>query len=489
MSTIIVNGTGEKKQFSFDPGDNLLEILRAHGENLPAPCGGQGRCGKCLVRLAERGVTKTVLACCTVPAGDCEVWMPEEQSDPGWNEAQTQLPLSREKEGLGAAVDLGTTTVAVRLYDRENGICLGSASRWNAQKSCGADVISRIGYCMEQKNGLQALSGVIRQQITEMILALCRGAKQPFSGVKEIFLAGNTVMQHLFAGISPESIAKAPFLPATRFEEPIRDTLEGVPVRYAPCVAGYVGGDITAGLLALGLHHSKENALFLDVGTNGEMALGGADGWLCCAVASGPAFEGAEMECGMPAAEGAINRVDLTEDGLSYQVIGGGEPQGICGSGLLDLVACLLELGWIDESGFLEPDEAGRPRFSLTETVYLTQRDIRQLQLAKAAVAAGIRRLTEQAPSPDVLYLAGGFGNRLRPESAIRIGMLPKELRDCIVPAGNTSLAGAEQALCSETQRLALAEIQRKCRYLELSEDALFEEYFTEEMCFPEVEE
>ena len=253
-------------------------------------------------------------------------------------------------------------------------------------------------------------------------------------------------------------------------------------------MAGYVGGDITAGLLSTGLHEKAGKSLFIDVGTNGEMALGGRDGFVCCAVASGPAFEGAGIERGMSASFGAIHRVELTDGGLTYEVLGGGEAEGICGSGLLDLVACLLELGYLDESGCLAEDEHGEAVFYLTEKVYITQKDVRQLQLAKAAVAAGIKRLmqSEHATFSDIdaLYLAGGFGNRLRPESAVRIGMLPREL--LAVPCGNSALAGAEAALLNPAARETLREIQANCRYLELSSDAAFNDLFIEEMSFPE---
>ena len=221
------------------------------------------------------------------------------------------------------------------------------------------------------------------------------------------------------------------------------------------------------------------------------MALGGADGFTACAVASGPAFEGAEISCGMPAADGAIYAVERTAEGLQYSVLGGGEAKGLCGSGLLDLAACLLELGYIDESGCLAEAENGEAVFFLTDRVYLTQRDVRQLQLAKAAVAAGMRLLLRGQrlgwDDLDALYLAGGFGNRLRVESAIRIGMLPRALADRIVPVGNAGLAGAAQALLCPDARETLRAIGRSCRYLELSASPEFNDAFVEEMSFPEV--
>ena len=301
---------------------------------------------------------------------------------------------------------------------------LQTCSGWNAQAPYGADVISRIQYTLEKPDGLPELSRRIREQIWALVSdALARSGRTPGT-LREITLAGNTVMQHLFAGYSVRGIAAAPFRPETLFAAPGDETLHGVPVHFAPCVAGYVGGDITAGLLAAGLAELPGENLFLDIGTNGEMALGGRGGFVCCAVASGPAFEGAGITCGMPGVDGAISRVRY-DRGFLYDVIGGGEPKGLCGSGLLDLTAVLLRLGVIAPGGRLLPpedapmplrryltrDDDGNGRFHLTPEVSLTAADVRNLQLAKAAVAAGIRVLLQQrgiAPEQvDGVYLAG----------------------------------------------------------------------------------
>ena len=280
-------------------------------------------------------------------------------------------------------------------------------------------------------------------------------------------------------------------------------------LRYAPCVAGYVGGDITAGLLASGLYERQERSLFLDIGTNGEMALGGAEGFLCCAVASGPAFEGAGISCGMAGTDGAVSHVRWNGREPELEVIGGGEPRGLCGSGLIDLLALLTEKRMISAYGLLlGPEEApegyerwlgeddnGNGIFYLTadRRVYLTAGDVRQLQLAKAAVAAGIAVLLRKAglrPSQlDRLYLAGGFGTYMDVSSAAAIGMLPQELTERTVLLGNASLAGARLALLNPEAREQLLEIQRSCRYLELSGDADFNREFPEQMLFDEEDE
>ena len=491
MSTLVVQKSHKKSVIAFTPGANLLELLQKNGYAVTAPCGGHGRCGKCRVELTENGITKTVLACKTFPHTDCLVTLPEEYGDLSWNDAALPTGRTEGRAGHGAAVDLGTTTVAVSLYRLSDHSVLGHASQWNAQRCCGADVITRIDYCMKNADGLARLCQMIRSQIKEMLTALCRENHMDYHDLTEIVVAGNTVMQHIFANLSPINMAAAPFTPLSLFDDDAAWELYGVPVYLAPCMAGYVGGDITAGLLHAGLYERSGKSLFIDVGTNGEMVLGGRDGFLACAVASGPAFEGAEISCGMPADRGAVYSVTLTEDGLAYQVLGGGEARGLCGSGLLDLVACLLELGYIDESGRLAEEENGEAVFRLTDNVFLTQRDVRQFQLAKAAIAAGIRlvlrRENLKCEDLDMLYLAGGFGNRLRVESAIKIGMLPRALADRILPVGNAALAGAQQALLEPDVRQTLRSIQKNCRYIELSTAPDFNDIFVEEMTFPEV--
>ncbi|MBO5544152.1 MAG: DUF4445 domain-containing protein, partial [Oscillospiraceae bacterium] len=319
--------------------------------------------------------------------------------------------------------------------------------------------------------------------------------------LQTLFIAGNTVMQHLYAGISPAGIAVAPFRPAVFFtgDEP---TEPGI--RYAPCVAGYIGGDITAGLLASGLHHSRQTALFLDIGTNGEMALRLEDGFLGCAVASGPAFEGAGIACGMPGIAGAVSHVRWTGKKPEFDVIGDAPPQGLCGSGLIDLLAVLLEKGIVSGSGMLYgPDEApdgyedwlgedetGHAVFYLTgdHKVFLTAADVRKLQLAKAAVSAGIAVLLKEADRKaedlDALFLAGGFGTYMDIRSAAAIGMVPACLVERTVFLRNSSLAGARMALTLPEADRELNEIRRSFRYLELSGNVDFNREFPEQMFF-----
>lgn len=508
MSSITVIQNGNFQKIEALVGQNCLEILRREGYKISAPCGGSGKCGKCRVKMIKDGVGEEVLACRTEITGDCTIVLPD--ADTGGlimsDAAFSDTDLS-PREGFGAAVDIGTTTVVAKLFDLSDGRELGTESAWNAQGPYGADVLSRCQYCMEHEDGLEHLSGLIRGQLDTMIDTLCAKAGIEKSAVKEICLAGNTVMQHIFASLSPVSIALAPFTPQSLFDiaEPeLSDTAE---LCYAPCVAGYVGGDITAGLLATDIAKKHDKALFLDVGTNGEMALGGRDGFVSCAVACGPAFEGAGISCGMTSTEGAISHVEWDE-GFKFTVIGGGKPKGICGSGLIDLMAVLVEKGLVDEGGLLLPpdeapegfeawldeDENGNGLLFLTEddSVYFTAADVRQLQLAKAAVAAGITVLLHDSglalEDVEALYLAGGFGSHMRAESAVKMGMLPGELLDRIICVGNASLAGARQALLSLEKRKELYAIQKSCAYHELSGSAAFNEAYLAHMSFDEEE-
>ncbi len=499
MVKIRIQNGEDERLLSATAGGSLLGLLRENGYAVTAPCGGNGKCGKCLVRLSDAAGAREVLACRTRLETDCTVTLQEAQG--GVILAGTgDLSPAAGLHGLGAAVDLGTTTVALELFELESGKSRGLRAAWNAQRPYGADVITRAQFCMEHADGAETLQGVIRGQIRDL---LAEFGTEP-EALSSLVVAGNTIMQHLFVGLDPSPIALAPFTPRTLF-----DGEQAGPLFLSPCVAGYVGGDITAGLLAAGLDEKPGLSLFLDIGTNGEMALGGADGFLCCAVASGPAFEGAGIACGMAGTDGAVSHVRWTGERPEYDVIGGGAARGLCGSGLIDLAAALCEKRIIDATGlllgpeeapeeyaaFLGEDENGNGVFYLTEDrgVYLTAKDVRQLQLAKAAVAAGIRVLLKKSgvslSEIGTLYLAGGFGNYMDVQSAAAIGMIPAELVEKTVPVGNASLSGARMALLDPALRARLRHIQAACRYLELSGDHDFNEEYPEQMFFYEEDE
>lgn len=486
-----------------EPGENLLSVLQKQGISFSAVCGGNGTCGKCTVEKTLRGEKKTVLACRETVSEDCEIFVRLEEG--GYIEGQqmtSQVSPEKWTQSL-AAVDLGTTTIAVQLFSPEDPEHPVIQTAWNAQRSCGADVISRIQYIMEHLEGMETLRSLIEGQIMEMIEK--SGAPVP----QKISIAGNTVMEHILAGISPVSIASAPFIPETYFMEEKELFLSGIPVFYAPCAAGYVGGDIIAGLSDTGICEKDGTYLYLDIGTNGEMALVSQGKILCCAVASGPAFEGAGISCGMAGTKGAVSHVRLENDSLSIEVIGEGEASGICGSGLVDLIAVLLEQNVIDGYGRLLPpeesdsilsacvteDELGNGVFHLTDRVFLTAEDVRQIQLAKAAVAAGIDVLISRSgcrmEQIEEVLIAGGFGTQMDPHNAAAIGMLPRELEARTEGIGNASFRGI--AACAAGRKgkdpEALRQLQQRCTYIELSGSEEFNDAYIEHMIFSEEEE
>ncbi len=502
MSSIEVSCGGKVHTVSVNDGETLLAALRKAGFSIPAACGGRGKCGKCRVKL--NNVAR--LACKVIPSDGDIVELPKAAGGTILTDTVGITAPGSAQSGIAAAVDLGTTTVAVRIYDLKNAAELKTLSAWNKQAAYGGDVISRIRYTMDEPDGLRELSGIIRRQTEDLILAAIADCGRDKSELRSVFLAGNTVMQHIFAGLPVRSIATAPFKPETLFLAPTGDTLLGAELNYSPCVAGYVGGDITAGLLASKLCAAEGSSLFLDIGTNGEMALVSGGKVSCCAVASGPAFEGAGISCGMPALTGAVSHVRY-DRGFLYDVIGAVEPRGICGSGLIDLAAALLRLGCIDPGGrllppelapekvrrYIRPDGQGNGVFYLTENVYLTAADVRSLQLAKAAVAGGIEVLLARQGigTTDLtrVCLAGGFGNYIDPKSAMVIGMLPELPTDKLRSLGNTSLAGASMAAVDPECRRELRSCAEKCEYIELSGLREFTEAFTDNMTFDTTED
>lgn len=487
-----------------EPGQSILETLQCHGINvLTAPCGGKGRCGKCRVQVDGMG---EVLACTTDAAENMKITIPQEQIDADEAEiAEDGLCghyLPDHTERLDAACDIGTTTVVCHLVDGMTGEKLATVSAPSAQRGFGADVLSRIQAA--EAGHLFLLGEQIVGQIRQMLVDLKKESGRS-EEITRLSVVGNTVMCHLFAGISPAAIGVTPFMPEEFFGKEYTGEETGLSmcksVYIAPAVAGFVGGDITADLLAVMQQNRGQKTLLLDIGTNGEMALGENDTFYCCATAVGSAFEGAEMVMGMPAAPGAISHVWLDQRRIRVEVIGGGRARGICGSGLIDALAVLLEMGLLDHTGLLNtPDAvsvayrkylggyAGQPCVWLSKDVCLTQEDIRGLQLAKAAFAAGMRILWKESHTAceeiGRVVLAGGFGSYLKKESAAAIGLVPEELLPVTVSVGNAAGEGAVSAAISEEAREELSRIQKSMHYIELSTHPDFAEEYMEQMNF-----
>jgi uncharacterized 2Fe-2S/4Fe-4S cluster protein (DUF4445 family) len=421
---------------------------------------------------------------------------------------------------FGIAFDLGTTTVVATLLDLSTGTPAAVDSVLNAQQPFGADVITRISATMLDPANLERLSGLARETLAGLAAAVCQAGGVDPAEVYEVAVAGNATMTHLLLGIDPEPLGVAPFIMSTRLYPEVLAADLGIAVHpraravVFPAFGAYVGGDITAGLLASGMDRDQRTRLFIDIGTNCEIVLGNADWLLATAAPAGPAFEGAAIRCGMRAAEGAIEVVTMTPDTLELTVIGDAEPAGLCGSGLVDAVTGLVRVGLLDASGRLLPDEAaaalapglagrltriGDERVFVlhwlgevgdaANSVYLSQRDIRELQFAKAAIATGWHILLAEAglAASDVqqVLLAGSFGSYLSPASAIRLGLVPRLPVLRVVSAGNVAGEGAKMALLSLRERAAGLALLEEVRYVELSDRADFNDQFVDQLAFP----
>lgn len=419
------------------------------------------------------------------------------------------------------AFDLGTTTVVATLLDVSTGTPLAVRSMLNLQQPYGADVITRISATMLDETALGRLRGLAHETLGTLAREVCEAGEVDPNEVYEIAVAGNATMIQLALGIDPEPVGVAPFIMATQEYPAMNPSELGIATHpravatVFPALGAYVGGDIVSGMLASGLTRDKRMRLFIDVGTNCEIALGDRDRVLTTAAPAGPAFEAAQIRCGMRAADGAIEVVRVSKDELELGVIGGVEASGICGSGLVDAVAELHKAGLVDDTGRFVSDEAAKliapnlaKRFGALESservfvlawkgeegdvenaVYLSQRDVRELQFAKASIATGWKLLMDEMgiETRDIqqVLLAGSFGSYLSPSSAIRIGLVPKLPVVRIVSAGNVAGEGAKMVLLSTSERNEARSILENVRYVELSSRTDFQDIFVDELGFP----
>ncbi len=591
---IIVTEKNTTKNISIEKDTLLIDALRSADVFVHAPCGGTGRCGKCLAEIEGIG---DVLTCQTyvndelinraggvirvkmktqgeaviksigiLPSHDTDpiVWnmtaelpspsvadqMPDDErlsAETGFtvpwhllkelpgilrssdfkigctvrqdiNEITSVYPSSEIKSVLGISIDIGTTTLSASMFDLGTGRFIASANSLNPQRAYGADVISRIDYASVSRSNLSVLRRVIVDELISLVSALNTEKKD----ISVLSFAGNTTMMHLLCGHDPSAIAKAPFIPVTKsgrilYFHDIFPEWSGMissdPVcMLIPSLAGYVGADITAGIIATDLDRFDGTALLVDIGTNGEIALEHNGRILCCSVAAGPAFEGANIACGTGGVSGAVDRTWIDEGKFGYSTIGGLPASGICGSGIVSVVASFLKSGIIDDTGrFCEEDSEEAEKFKdsfvtisnervflIAEAsdrnppVYVTQKDIREIQNAKAAVCAGIRLLISRAgiPAGDVsrAYIAGGFGNFLDVGEAFTIGLLPVELKGKVVSAGNTSAAGSALCMLDFEVTSRLTQITEMADYYELSNDNEFTEMYVDAMFFDQVD-
>ena len=529
---------------------NLLEMLQEKNEYISAPCNGNGICGKCIVRY-KRGATEPTrrdrevfsekqlkdgyrLACQSHPVGAYEVELPEseetievlseweKQQKPdteGLTEADTQTPAEAKTSGgiqdkntaegtaektenalYGICIDIGTTTLAALLVNLETEADCQTAVSVNHQRAYGSDVLSRISASNSGKKW--EIQRCIRQDLQKLIRELLQKEKITEQQIQRIVIAGNTTMCHLLRGFSCETLGVAPFLPVdlSWMEGSAADFLGmkelETKVVILPGISAFVGADIMAGIAKMNMHRSEGYYLLLDIGTNGEMVLGNCHHMYVTSTSAGPAFEGGNISCGMASIPGVISHVFMEETGKTgFQVIGEADGEnkkkqqaiGICGTGMIDLVYELRKHQMIDEHGTYS-DLYFDTGYELAGKVKFTQNDIREIQIAKAAIRAGVDILVKKAgiafDEVDNCYLAGGFGTKIDITKAAGIGLIPKELEMKTIPVGNTVLAGTKEVLLGRISKDELEKIQTMADVINLAEENDFEELYLSYMDF-----
>lgn len=467
--------------------ENLLKALRAAGVAPDAPCGGTGKCGKCKVIVDGT----ECLSCQITVNRDMIVCIPDEgKMNILLTGIDTAVRMNPVKEGYLLAFDIGTTSVVCFLLDKCTGRELTKASMLNPQTVFGADVIARIQAALQGE--LEQETKLIRDGMTELVHTICGDANISAEEIGVVSVVGNPAMQQLFLGISPENLAGVPFAPVLT-EARIVPCAQVLPVcpnaqlLIVPDISGYIGADTIGCVLSTKLHEADEITLMVDIGTNGEMVLGNRERMIACSTAAGPALEGANIQFGMRGTEGAIDHVWLENGSVKCSVIGGGEARGICGSGLIDAIAVGLDMGLLNKRGRIQNEDH---IFHLTESVFLTQDDIRQVQLAKGAIYAGICLMTKQlgisVEEIQRVLLAGAFGNYLNPVSACRMGLLPEILLDRIEAVGNAAGSGAKMMVCDKDQLLLAQHLTERIEFLELASLPEFPKTFAKSMNFRE---
>lgn len=524
---IRLNLDNEEKLIEYTKEKSVMEALRDAGVYIPAYCNGRGVCGKCGIRVISGTLPVTEqdrtvfdeeqldkgcrLSCKAYAQTDVTISLLSDGEDDfevlssqGAADVESVQAAEEMKDGtlegdFGIAVDIGTTTISMDLMNLDNGTVPGSDNRINRQRAFGADVISRIQASNNgQKETLrQSIIGDLLAGIENILKTTGVGAQN----IKKVVISANTTMMHLLLGYSCETLGVYPFTPVDihtttlSFEKVFDSNLLDARVILLPGISTYVGADIASGLLCCGVGASEKVSMLIDLGTNGEMAIGNKDRLLCTSTAAGPAFEGGNISCGIGSVKGAVCAVEITGTEplqMSYTTIADGAPAGICGTGVMDMTAELVKSGLVDETGLLDEDYFDDGIFIAKdkhgEDIVFTQQDIREIQLAKAAVRAGIEVLVKKYgigfSDVDTVYLAGGFGFRLNIEKAVSIGLLPETFLGKIQIAGNTSLKGAALCLMDETNIKTMETLVDCCEEVSLGSDVDFNNAYMDAMYF-----
>ncbi len=504
-----------------EEGKKLMEVLTANSIFLRSDCGGKGVCKKCRIEIADgKGAFHQIPSCTCRITGDMTVKIPDSSlmSAHIIDKAPTELPdffTDRFKTGkpgsgeYGIAVDLGTTTIAVYLCDLTAGRVVSSVAVKNPQSLYGDDVMSRIGAIGENREKLRGLQRLAVTAVKWGVDRLLDRHGQKTSGPEKMIVAGNPTMIHILLGIDPAPIGTAPYTPAFTgakqvFAAKISMNFPNLTIRTLPLIAGFIGGDTLAAMIAVDLENEQPGTLLIDLGTNGELVLRGNDGFYATSCATGPAFEGAAISCGMQAIPGAINAVSLHSQGEmpQYTVIAKNgqqtDPKGICGSGIISAIAAFSRTGLIEKNGRIA-DLKDAPAIKTTDgkkkiilasnkkQIAISQKDIRAVQLGKGALITGIEFLLRAADmeSPRKIIIAGAFGSFLRQDDLLTLGMIPPVPGDRIEMAGNAAGTGAIMSLCDDFYFDRTEELSSRIRIIDLATDAGFQNSFVRQLHFP----
>lgn len=503
-------------------GENLLEVLERYGLFITNECGAMGICGKCIIRVIEGEIEITLqdrtvflnselvegyrLACRAYPNADCTIiissgknanfdLVTESLIHPNNNRLSKKEAildthtLAYKNRVYGIAIDLGTTTLALALVDLPTGKILKKHTANNPQRSYGADVVSRIKASVEGKSS--TLSRMIREELLKGIHFLANNQKIKLTSIRQIIISGNTTMIHLIMEYPCDGLGSYPYIPVNlglinTYTDDIFGIDEKIPIMILPGISVYIGGDIAAGLFACGIHLKEKPCLFIDLGTNGEIVLGNNERILVTSTAAGPAFEGGNISCGVGSIPGAIYYVSFENGMLSYKTIDNEPPIGLCGTGVVELVSELLKEGVIDSSGLLADPyfDGGYPIAGMK----LVQQDIREFQLAKAAIRAGVDVLLKSFnisyEQLDEVYIAGAFGYHLDVEKAVSIGLLPEAVKYRTKAVGNTSLSGAICAIIDSEAKNKIENIISYAEEIHLSNSDDFNNLFIKYLSF-----
>ena len=519
MNTLKIKSDNKIKEIKFSDQYNLSQILIDNNIFVDRACGGKGTCGKCAVRFlspapAPGQYDKNYfspdelalglrLSCKTVISTDALIEIVNKNSHSAITcgiSSENEIYFNKNSlyDGYGIAIDLGTTTIVVYLVDLKTGNVLDAAASVNPQRKYGDNVITRSDYIHTHEKGLEELRTAAMDKINELIKKLTNNHSIDSNDILRCVLSGNTIMQHIVADVDPYSIAVAPYTPAFTYLKTFTAVEFGLNIHPdAQCfitnsISGFVGGDIVSGIIATGLDTTASPAMLIDIGTNGEMVLSNGGKMYSCSVAAGPAFEGEHIKFGVGGISGAINKVYFEDNRLEFQTIDSAEPVGICGAGLLDVAALLVDKHIIDENGTMDESKCdklnGELIYYITKDIYVSQKDIREIQLAKAAVAAGAEVLIKKAgiayDDIETVYLSGGFGTYLNVESAVKIGLINKKLKSKCIAAGNSSGMGSIKSLLSDKVLNSLSDFAQSVNYIELSFDEDFNDLFVNNMIF-----